>query len=595
MATGIDSSVSHMVLKQLQSLAQRSGIAILCTIHQPSYKILELFDQLYILSRRGRAIYSGKPHRLRHHLLRYSLQCPDGHNPGDVIIELASTETKREFLQIKPGCFGFCSKISVDGHERELSPTSEIQRIETLEKVAEIETEEIAERLCTPNMVEVRKLCSYRMPRTLFHSWFLFKRSFLNSVWREPRWMVIRFVLHLFAAFVLSFLYDGSIGQDHGCMSLISQSNETSFTCKCPTTRDTLASLHEENVPGKNVAFLFFNLMFLMFAALMPTVLTFPTEMKVFLNEHRNGWYSTHSYFWAKNLVEFIVQLPLPYVYSLYIYWWTRQLGLSSLQDAIPVGHNSRFIQFVSVTILSSYIAQGIGLMIGAIFAYNFNVSIFVSTIFMMFTFLFSGFFIRIRHMGTASFVTNLSFTRFAFEAVLIAVYGDRCNSPAAGIFNSTSESVVSSTVSSLPSAESLVWKPMTSMNYTRGRMVNSTLLLSTTSTTTSSPDTLTSSPGDEVISVILYQFGVKSDNFQRSIIWLLVHLIGWRVCAYLTLWWQANPDSFHRKFFFLYYQMKNCTTKKLFLTTLACFFLLLFFCVLAALLFLFLNQTSVH
>lgn len=62
---GIDSSVSYLVLKQLQELTQRHGIAIVATIHQPSYKILELFDQLYILSRRGKAIYQGTGYRVR--------------------------------------------------------------------------------------------------------------------------------------------------------------------------------------------------------------------------------------------------------------------------------------------------------------------------------------------------------------------------------------------------------------------------------------------------------------------------------------------------------------------------------------------------
>ena len=550
-------------------LSQRNGIAILCTIHQPSYKTLELFDQLYILSRRGRVIYTGKPQFLRHHLLRYSLSCPDGHNPGDVVIELASTETRKDNVQFKPGCFGFCSTISVERDTVGIIPSSEIQKIETLEKVAEIECEEIVERLSSQEMIEVRKLCTNTNPRSIFHSWYLFKRSFINSVWREPRWLLIRFLLHFLVAFILTFLYDERVGLADGCLELVSYpdvpdsniptpspfiSSPTTTssppaspaamnTCPCPTREQTLHDLKAENLANKNVSFLFFNLMFLMFASLMPTVLTFPAEMKVFLNEHRNGWYGTRSYYWAKNIVEFLVQLPLPYVYTLYIYWWTNQLGLTSVQDAIPFAHDSRFNRFVLITILSAFVAQGVGLTIGALFTHNFNISIFVSTVFMMFNFLFSGFFIKISQMGSVDFLTRFSFIRFAFEAMLVTVYGDRCMG-----FASFNSNINTTTTASPVLSPSNQWRPIT----------------------TSAP-TAPGKAGPDMISHVLYQLDVEEGFFMQNIIWLFIHLVGWRILTYMTLWWKSNPEAFHRKLFFIYFAMKKCSARK-FLTTLLTF-----------------------
>ena len=655
MTTGIDSSVSYLVLKQLQALSQRSGIAILCTIHQPSYKILELFDQLYILSRRGRAIYIGKPNLLRDHLLRYSLACPAGHNPADVVIELASTETRKECypnhhtpkhkkqirgLPASPsslttvhspnhnhlviptatsspspsplsmgsggpiihsdgssssGCFGCCSTIStimintVKGADhRDISPfvgssnSSEIQKIETLEKVAEIECEEITERLLSPNMIEVRRLCSYQVPRTFCHIWFLFKRSFINSVLREQRWLLIRLLMHVLVAFVLSFLYDDRIGQADSCLDFSKGNDFENRTCSCPTKEQRMAGLTAENLASKNVAFLFFNLMFMMFAALMPTVLTFPAEMKVFLNEHRNGWYNTRSYYWAKSVVEFIVQLPLPYFYSLWMYIWTSQPGLDSIYDAIPFSQGSRFGKFVTMTILSSFIAQGVGFLIGAIFANNFNISIFVATVFMMFNFLFSGFFIRIAQMGDVEFLTRFSFTRFAFEAILIIIYGEnRCKQPllvtdapnlletvteaylAEGVYEDVTESAWIDGLPSLPTAVPLTM-----------RAVGYSPLTNASSAFQPMEPSSTPAPSLDVISAILHQFDVKEEYYNRAIIWLLIHLIGWRIFTYLTLWWKVNPDSFHRKFFFPLFQLKKCAEKsaKKFICTLISF-----------------------
>lgn len=499
-------------------------------------------------------MYDGKPHLLRPHLLRYSFPCPDGHNPADVVIELASTETRKDQVHLKPGCLGFCASISIDpreihDHIHSHTPTQEIHRIETLEKVAEIECEEIVESLHTGSMVEVKKLCSSQSPKTIFHTWFLFKRSFINSVWREPRWLMIRFFLHVLVAVILTLLYDGNVGLANGCLKFVtggsgtgsSESRET--MCRCPTGDDMLKELRADNLVGKNVAFLFFNLMFLMFAALMPTVLTFPAEMKVFLNEHRNGWYSTRSYYWAKNFVEFLVQLPLPYAYSLYIYWWTGQLGLT-------FESNSRFNQFVLITILSSFIAQGVGLMIGAIFTHNFNISIFVSTIFMMFNFLFSGFFIKIDQMENVEFLTKFSFTRFAFEAIIVAVYGDRCKAPFIESFTTTTAAPIAMAYASPSLSSSSAWQPITAAPLT--------------------PSPSPSSNTTQVISTIMYQFNVKEDIFNQSILWLILHLIGWRVCTYVTLWWKANPDSFHKKFFFIYYAMRRCSIRKFLCTILS-------------------------
>ena len=41
-----------------------------------------------------------------------------------------------------------------------------------------------------------------------------------------------------------------------------------------------------------NVAMLFFCILFSMFTAMMPTIMTYPSEMKTFKREYLNNWYS---------------------------------------------------------------------------------------------------------------------------------------------------------------------------------------------------------------------------------------------------------------------------------------------------------------
>ncbi|XP_059669790.1 ABC transporter G family member 20-like [Cornus florida] len=57
--SGLDSTSAFMVVKVLQRIAQ-SGSIVIMSIHQPSYRILNLVDRMIFLSR-GQTVYSGSP------------------------------------------------------------------------------------------------------------------------------------------------------------------------------------------------------------------------------------------------------------------------------------------------------------------------------------------------------------------------------------------------------------------------------------------------------------------------------------------------------------------------------------------------------
>ncbi|KOX79142.1 ATP-binding cassette sub-family G member 4 [Melipona quadrifasciata] len=88
--TGLDSLSSYQCVKLLRGLA-KAGRTIICTIHQPSAAIYEMFDTAYLLAG-GRCMYEGATANTIAYFASVGLHCPKYHNPADYMIEVVSKE-----------------------------------------------------------------------------------------------------------------------------------------------------------------------------------------------------------------------------------------------------------------------------------------------------------------------------------------------------------------------------------------------------------------------------------------------------------------------------------------------------------------------
>lgn len=83
------------IVESMKNLAQQ-GKTIICTIHQPSSEIFEMFDRLCLLAE-GRLAYLGDLDKAVDFFSNQNLTCPPNYNPADFYIQkLAIVPTKKD-------------------------------------------------------------------------------------------------------------------------------------------------------------------------------------------------------------------------------------------------------------------------------------------------------------------------------------------------------------------------------------------------------------------------------------------------------------------------------------------------------------------
>lgn len=231
--------------------------------------------------------------------------------------------------------------------------------------------------------VEVALLGGEGSPRRyatseLTQFWVVLKRTLLFSR-RDWTLMYLRLFAHILVGFLIGALYY-DIGDD-GSKVL------------------------------SNLGFLFFNMLFLMYTSMTITILSFPLEMPVLVKEHFNRWYSLRSYYLAITVSDIPFQAIFCVIYVVIVYLLTSQP---------PVWF--RFAMFLSSCLLISFVAQSVGLVVGA--AMNVQNGVFLAPVMSVPFLLFSGFFVSFNAIPVyLRWITYLSYIRYGFEGTALATY----------------------------------------------------------------------------------------------------------------------------------------------------------------------------
>ncbi|XP_034941843.1 ATP-binding cassette sub-family G member 4 [Chelonus insularis] len=302
--TGLDSSTCVQVVNLLKVLAKQNR-TIVCTIHQPSASLFQLFDHVLFLAK-GKCLYQGATNRLVPFLENVKLPCPIYHNPADYAIELACGEYGDDKIDV-------LVNVIQNGKSTQWFDSS----------IPEIEDFQM-DNSCIESNGKFKRKQSLQATSPLHQLKVLLFRGYIKTK-RDATLTHLRFLVNIVTGIMLGSLF-------------IEAGNEGSRVLE-------------------NYNLLFAILMHHMMTSMMLTILTFPSELNILKKEHFNRWYSLKMFYLSITIIDIPVTFICCLVFSIIIYFMSWQ----------PM-EITRFSMFFTISLLVVFVAQSFGLMIGAIF-----------------------------------------------------------------------------------------------------------------------------------------------------------------------------------------------------------------------------------
>ncbi|KAK3408151.1 hypothetical protein EUGRSUZ_J00449 [Eucalyptus grandis] len=99
--SGLDARAAAIVMRTVRNTVD-TGRTVVCTIHQPSIDIFEAFDELLLMKRGGRVIYTGPLGERSHKLVEYFEAVPgvpkihEGYNPATWMLDVTATSVEAQ-------------------------------------------------------------------------------------------------------------------------------------------------------------------------------------------------------------------------------------------------------------------------------------------------------------------------------------------------------------------------------------------------------------------------------------------------------------------------------------------------------------------
>eukprot|EP01088_Endostelium_zonatum_P004077 TRINITY_DN1528_c0_g2_i3.p1 TRINITY_DN1528_c0_g2~~TRINITY_DN1528_c0_g2_i3.p1 ORF type:complete len:598 (-),score=116.75 TRINITY_DN1528_c0_g2_i3:57-1850(-) len=256
--SGLDSVTSLTIVRILKELARSERTTIVCTIHQPSTKLFNEFDDLMVL-KSGRIVYHGAVSKVLDYYSNAGFPCPKQANPGDHVLDI-----------ITPSSYDAEGLREAD------------QNAETL-----MSFYKPVEDLPEPKKGKVPVKTPKRAPWWIQFV-FLTQRA-LRSNLRAYLILAAQFLQNIILAFLVGGVFY-QIGDDQG------------------------------SIPKRN-SVLFFIIVNQGVFASMILINSFPSERIVVLRERAGGMYCVSAYYLSKIIADSLIQFIFPILFGTIVYF----------------------------------------------------------------------------------------------------------------------------------------------------------------------------------------------------------------------------------------------------------------------------------
>ncbi|GAB2290006.1 ABC transporter G member 22, partial [Dionaea muscipula] len=327
--SGLDSTTALRIVQMLHNIA-KDGKTVVTTIHQPTSRLFSKFDKLILLGK-GSSLYYGKASESMKYFKSIGCAPLIAMNPAEFLIDLANGNINDKSVPPQLEDKFSPQGQKQDTNERKPTPVevheylvgAYVERSERMRKVKCLKAPVLHQ---TKNENERRS-----NSRDLEAKWteqflILLRRGFKER--RHEYFSAIRVTQVVSTAVIIGLLWW--------------HSNSSSSNPKGSQDKARL---------------LFFTSVFWGFFPLFTAIFTFPQERAMLAKERWAEMYRLSAYFAARNISDLPLDLLLPTVYMLIVYF---MVGLKPSFTAFSLTLLTLFLSIVA--------AQGLGLTIGAAF-----------------------------------------------------------------------------------------------------------------------------------------------------------------------------------------------------------------------------------
>nr|CAD7264529.1 unnamed protein product [Timema shepardi] len=339
--SGLDIVSAKQCLNVLHTLS-RQGRTIVCTIHQPSASLFQLFDHVYVVSA-GLCVYQGTTGGLVSFLSSVGLSCPVHYNPADYIIELSGGG--KDYVKILSTAIAN-GKLCWEQTRSEIVLECAVDTTESFKSIPSSSDEQHSQHVTTPftgikedsssecslndganpGYRRMSQLTNIDYQTSCFSQFCTLLNRMLLQFSRNKLSIQLQLLNHAVTGLLTGLIFfqaasDGSQMYTHMklCIGII---------------------------------------LFHSYTWCMTAVLLFPGEVKLLKKEYFNRWHGLTSYYMALTISRLPIQIVASLIFLTLVYFLT----------GMPF-QVLRFSLFSLVGILVSFVADGLGMSIGSVFS----------------------------------------------------------------------------------------------------------------------------------------------------------------------------------------------------------------------------------